>query len=181
MWILFSFLEWPTVISITNVRYWRTCIAITVEVNCIFQTHFLHTKCSLSEAQKEAYWYWKFLDYSNSKCLVHKFAFIIQGLEGYPWSVISPKKCGIRDLTAPDPCEAGFAKIGHGMWDSDKKESGIRDFHERGAGMRDQGHPFQTLIIPFWQRNPQYLLVWLRTTVPRQLILKLLYIFNLLA
>ena len=43
--------------------------------------------------------------------------------------------------------EVGFAKIGHRMQDSDKKESGMQDFH-KGAGMWDQDplSPFQTLV-----------------------------------
>ena len=35
----------------------------------------------------------------------------------------------VRDSGFDCSREAGFAKIGHGMRDSDKKESGIRDFH----------------------------------------------------
>ena len=49
----------------------------------------------------------------------------------------------VRDLGFDCSREAGFTKIGQGMWDSnsDKNESWMRDFHKKAMGKQDQDPP----------------------------------------
>ena len=48
-------------------------------------------------------------------------------------------------MTAPGKRDS--PKLGTGCGIAIKKESGMRDFHKKGAGMRDQDPPFQTLLL----------------------------------
>ena len=50
------------------------------------------------------------------------------------------KRCRIWDLTAHRKWDS--SKLGMGCGIAIKKESGMRDFHKKGAGMRDQDPPF---------------------------------------
>ena len=51
----------------------------------------------------------------------------------------------IRDLTAPGKRDS--PKLGTGCGISISKESRMRDSYKKGAGMRDQDSPFQTLKL----------------------------------
>ena len=64
-----------------------------------------------------------------------------KGIHGI-WD-FTKKRCGIQDLTPHG--KQDLPKLGTGCRIAIKKESGMRDFDRKGAGMRDQEPPFQTL------------------------------------
>ena len=49
---------------------------------------------------------------------------------------LTKKRCGIRDLPAPG--NRDLPNLGTGCGIAIKKESGMRNFHKKGMGMRDQ-------------------------------------------
>ena len=69
----------------------------------------------------------------------------IQGIRDF-----TKKRCRIQDLTARRKQDSPKLDMGCGI--AIKKESGMRDFHKNGVGMRDQDPPFQALCALVYTR-----------------------------